>query len=193
MSRREAKGPGIHWTVDPDAGAFARGFRLLRAEAFIPLPLGEVFPFFAAAENLERITPPELRFRIVTPPPIDMREGALIDYRLRLDGFPFRWRTRITEWDPPHAFTDTQVSGPYHTWIHRHTFEAVDGGTRMTDEVRYRVPFWPLGAFALPLVRRKVARIFRYRQETLADLLSVGGPTRSSSTGGAEAPPERGP
>jgi ligand-binding SRPBCC domain-containing protein len=163
---------GIRWTVDPDAGSFPGGLRLLRAEAHIPRPPEEVFPFFAAAENLERITPPELRFRILTPLPVEMREGTLIDYRLRLDGIPFRWRTRITEWDPPRAFTDVQLKGPYHTWIHRHTFEAVEGGTLMVDEVRYRVPFWPLGALALPVVRRKVARIFRYRQETLEDLLS---------------------
>lgn len=162
---------GVRWTVNPDAGRFPAGYRLLRAEAFIPLPRERVFPFFAAAENLERITPPELRFRIVTPLPVEMRAGALIDYRLRLDGIPFRWRTRITEWDPPFAFTDTQIRGPYHTWVHRHTFEEVDGGTRMVDEVRWRVPLWPLGAVALPVVRRKVARIFAYRQQVLGALL----------------------
>ncbi|HSG08031.1 MAG TPA: SRPBCC family protein [Longimicrobiales bacterium] len=162
---------GIRWTVDADAGSFPGGYRLLRAEAFIPLPRDEVFPFFAAAENLERITPPELRFRIVTPLPVEMREGTLIDYRLSLDGIPFGWRTRITEWDPPVAFTDTQLKGPYHTWIHRHTFEEADGGTLMRDEVRWRVPFWPLGAVAMPVVRAKVARIFRHRQETLGALL----------------------
>ena len=162
---------GVRWSVDPDADRLPSGDRVLRAEAFIPLPRDRVFPFFAAAENLERITPPELRFRILTPLPVEIRQGALIDYRLSLDGIPFRWRTEITEWDPPHAFTDTQRAGPYHTWIHRHTFEEVDGGTLMRDEVRYRVPFWPLGAMALPLVRRKVARIFRHRQETLGALL----------------------
>jgi ligand-binding SRPBCC domain-containing protein len=162
---------GIRWSVDPAAGSFPGGYRLLRAEAFIPLPRDRVFPFFAAAENLERITPPELRFRIVTPLPVEMRQGALIDYRLSLDGIPFGWRTLISEWDPPFAFTDTQLKGPYHTWIHRHTFEEVDGGTLMRDEVRWRVPFWPLGAVAMPVVRRKVARIFRHRQETLGALL----------------------
>lgn len=165
------QGRGLRWSVDPRAGALAGGYRMLRAEAWIPLPRDEVFPFFAAAENLERITPPELRFRIVTPLPVEMREGTRIDYRLSLDGIPFRWRTRITEWAPPEAFTDTQESGPYHTWIHRHTFEEVDGGTRMVDEVRWRVPLWPLGGLVLPIVRRRVARIFRYRQEALAALL----------------------
>ena len=162
---------GVRWSVDPRAGAFPGGYRLLRAEAFIPLPRDRVFPFFAAAENLERITPPDLRFRIVTPLPIEMRRGALIDYRLSLDGIPFGWRTRISAWDPPLSFVDTQVLGPYHTWIHRHAFEEVRGGTRMLDEVRWRVPLWPLGALAIPLVRARVARIFRYRQEAIGRLL----------------------
>lgn len=157
--------------MDPAAGSLAGGYRLLRAEAFVPIPRNEVFPFFAAAENLERITPPELRFRIVTPLPVEMREGAIIDYRLSLDGIPFAWRTLISEWNPPSAFTDTQLKGPYHTWVHRHTFDEVDGGTVMRDEVRWRVPFWPVGAVALPVVRRKVARIFRHRQESLGALL----------------------
>ena len=162
---------GVRWTVDPAAGSFPGGYRLLRAEAWIPLPRDQVFPFFAAAENLERITPPELRFRIVTPLPVEMRQGTLIDYRLSLDGIPFGWRTLISEWDPPFAFTDTQLKGPYHTWIHRHTFDEVDGGTLMRDEVRWRVPLWPLGAVAMPVVRAKVARIFRHRQESLGALL----------------------
>ena len=162
---------GVRWTVDPAAASYPGGYRLLRAEAFIPLPRDQVFPFFAAAENLERITPPELRFRIVTPLPVEMRQGTLIDYRMSLGGIPFGWRTLISEWDPPFAFTDTQLKGPYHTWIHRHTFEEVDGGTLMRDEVRWRVPLWPLGAVALPVVRSKVARIFRHRQETLGALL----------------------
>ena len=143
---------------------------VLRTSASIPRPLAEVFSFFAAAVNLERITPPSLRFRIVTPGPIEMRRGTLIDYRLTLNGLPFRWRTEITEWEPPHAFTDSQIRGPYHTWVHRHTFQERGGSTWMVDEVRYRLPVWPLGEVALPLVRRQLAGIFRYRAERLASL-----------------------
>jgi ligand-binding SRPBCC domain-containing protein len=149
---------------------------VLRTSASIPHPLDEVFDFFAAAENLERITPPSLRFKIVTPGPIEMRRGTLIDYRLVLNGIPFRWRTEITEWEPPHAFTDAQIRGPYHTWVHRHTFEARDASTRMEDEVRYRLPLWPLGEAALPLVRRQLTGIFRYRAARLASLFEPPGP-----------------
>lgn len=157
--------------VDPAHASLGKGLHLLRATMRIRRPVEEIFPFFAAAENLERITPPELRFRIVTPLPIDMREGALIDYRLRLSGVPFGWRTEITGWDPPRSFTDAQLRGPYHTWIHRHAFEPDGEETLMTDEVRYRLPLWPFGEVALPVVRRQLWRIFTHRAEVIGRLL----------------------
>ncbi|MDX1645991.1 MAG: SRPBCC family protein [Longimicrobiales bacterium] len=153
------------------------GFHTLRAVTRIPRPRDDVYAFFAAAENLERITPAELRFRIETPTPIDMGRGTLIDYRLGLWGARFRWRTEITEWDPPRSFTDTQIRGPYHTWVHRHVFqeEDPDGGgdvtTVMTDEVRYRLPLWPLGEMALPVVAGQLRRIFRHRARVIRELL----------------------
>ncbi len=146
------------------------GVHLLRTTARIARPIDEVFAFFAAAENLERITPPSLRFRIVTPLPLEMRAGTLIDYRLRLNGIPFSWRTEITEWHPPHAFTDTQLRGPYHTWIHRHTFQADGDVTIMLDEVRHRLPLWPLGELAMPLIRHRLRHIFEYRARRLEEI-----------------------
>ncbi len=139
--------------------------REFQTELWLPLPPEELFPFFADAANLDAITPPWLDFRVVTPPPIEMREGALIDYRLRVRGLPLRWRTRISAWQPPHRFVDEQIRGPYRQWIHEHTFEPQDGGTLARDVVRYGVPFdfiahrW--------LVRPDVERIFRYRSEAL--------------------------
>ncbi len=153
------------------ASSARRGVHTFKTVTHIPLAPEEVFSFFSAAENLERITPPELRFSILTPLPMEMGRGALIDYRLRLQGIPFLWRTEISEWDPPRAFTDQQIKGPYHTWIHRHTFEAVETGTRMTDRVDYRLPLWPFGEFALPFVRRRIQRIFAYRGEVIQQLL----------------------
>lgn len=132
----------------------------------------EVFPFFADAANLERITPPWLRFRVVSPTPIDMRAGALIEYRLRLHGVPLSWLTRIEAWEPPHRFVDRQLRGPYRSWWHEHTF-APDGagGTVMRDLVRYSLPFGPLGSAAdALLVRRDLARIFDHRASAVERL-----------------------
>lgn len=163
----------------------ARGHHLLEVETFLPLPRDEVVPFFAEAENLERITPPELRFRIVTSTPLEMQEGLLIDYRMSLYGVPFRWRTRITIWDPPFRFVDEQLRGPYHSWVHLHSFEEVPGGTLMRDRVRYRLPLYPLGGLVHPLVRRQLARIFRHRGQAVHTHLLPAAPPASA---GAAAP-----
>ncbi|MFZ5787076.1 MAG: SRPBCC family protein, partial [Acidobacteriota bacterium] len=138
---------------------------LLTSELVLPRPREEVFPFFADARNLERITPPWLRFRILTPGPIGMREGALIDYRLRIHGVPVRWRTRIAAWEPPFRFVDEQVRGPYRSWVHEHLFDAVDGGTLCRDRVEYAVPGGAV--VARLLVRPDTERIFAYRREVL--------------------------
>jgi len=128
----------------------------------------DVFPFFADARNLEAITPPFLSFAVVTPEPIEMRVGTLIQYRLRLHGVPIRWLTSIQAWDPPHRFIDTQVTGPYGLWHHTHTFEPHPDGTLMRDVVRYAIPFGPLGELAHRLfVARDVERIFDFRRQEL--------------------------
>lgn len=144
---------------------------LLKASQDLPLCPEEVFPFFADAANLERLTPPELRFRIITPLPITVQLGTLIAYRLRLFGVPFSWLTRISRWHPPHEFVDEQLRGPYRLWIHTHRFVPRDRGTRMEDEVRYQLPFFPVGEAAYPLVRWQLGRIFAYRRQAVARLL----------------------
>ena len=147
--------------------------RSLYRSTWIPRPLEAVFPFFADAGNLERITPPELRFRVLTPLPVQMRAGALIDYRLSLFGVPFRWRTEIAAWEPPRRFVDRQLRGPYREWVHTHTFTEQDGGTRMVDEVVYALPLGRPGLLALPLVGRQLDRIFDFREATLQATLGA--------------------
>lgn len=144
--------------------------QLLHREQIIPRPIEEVFAFFEKAENLEAITPPWLHFRIVTPTPILMAPGALIDYRLSLRGVPVSWRTRIVDYEPPHRFIDEQVRGPYALWHHTHTFIASDDDeTRMIDDVRYRIGYGALGAIAHGLfVERDVNAIFDYRAQVIA-------------------------
>jgi len=135
--------------------------REFKAELWLPLPPADVFPFFGDAANLDAITPPWLSFRIATPLPLMMREGALIDYRLQVHGLPLRWRTRINAWQPPRRFVDEQVRGPYRQWIHEHTFEPRDGGTLARDLVRYAVPFDTL--LHRWFVRPDIEKIFDFR------------------------------
>jgi len=142
----------------------------------IARPLDEVFPFYADAANLERITPPWLGFEVTTPMPIEMRVGALIAYRLKLHGIPVRWRTRIEEWQPPHRFVDAQLSGPSSLWHHTHTFEA-DGpdATILGDRVRYAIPFGRAGELARALfVTHDLDSIFDYRRDAVAASLGQG-------------------
>lgn len=141
---------------------------VLERSVWVRHPADFVFPFFAAAENLERITPPELGFRIRSTLPIEMKRGALIDYTIKLYGIPMKWRTEITAWNPPFSFEDTQLRGPYAKWVHTHSFAEEKGGTRIDDRVVYALPFGPLGRIAHPIVARQLSRIFDYRREVLA-------------------------
>jgi ligand-binding SRPBCC domain-containing protein len=142
-----------------------------RSSTRVARPIEEVFAFFSDAANLELITPPQLRFRILTPSPIPMHEGTRIDYELRLMGIPFRWETLISTWDPPHRFVDEQLAGPYRTWVHTHTFTSCDGGTLIEDEVRWSLPFFPFGQVAYPFVARQVRGIFAYRESAINGLM----------------------
>jgi ligand-binding SRPBCC domain-containing protein len=140
----------------------------------LPLAREEVFAFFAEAANLERITPPELRFEMVTPQPLHLVEGTVIDYQLRLFGVPLRWQSQMIRWDPPGTFVDAQRRGPYKCWIHTHRFREADGETIIEDAVEYCLPYWPLGELVYPLVRRQLHRIFQYRQQAIRAYFGEG-------------------
>ncbi len=142
--------------------------RHLREELLVPRPIGEVFPFFAQARNLEVLTPPWLKFEILTPEPITMCVGLMIDYKIHLRGLPVRWQTEIAAWDPPHRFIDLQRRGPYRLWHHTHTFEERGDATLCRDEVRY----WPIGGALVDalFVSRDVKAIFDFRRRKLLEM-----------------------
>jgi ligand-binding SRPBCC domain-containing protein len=153
--------------------SFMMPHHTLEREQWVPRPLEEVFEFFSSAKNLETLTPPWLNFRIVTLP-IAMQAGAIIRYKISWHGLPIRWTTEIQTWQPPYLFVDRQRKGPYKLWHHTHTFESVDGGTRMRDLVRYGEPFGVIGSVAHWLVvERDVERIFDYRRERVGEIFGV--------------------
>ena len=167
----------------------------LTSEVMLPRPPAEVFPFFADARNLERLTPAWLRFEVLTAGPIEMRPGAAIDYRLRLRGVPIRWRSEITAWEPPFRFVDEQRRGPYRLWVHEHRFEEREGRTLASDHVplrglgrAHRRP--PAGAARhrahLRVPARRVARALRNRGR-----LNPPGSSGAAPAGRTRGPPAR--
>lgn len=144
--------------------------RTIHEEQWIPIPLEDVFGFFSNAQNLSKVTPPSVGFRILTPTPIEMKRGLRLDYQISLRGIPLKWSSEITEWNPPHHFTDLQLTGPYALWKHRHSFKALNGGTLVTDDVQYAVPLsWIPGAALVELlfVEPELRRIFLHRKKAL--------------------------
>ncbi|MFM2094307.1 MAG: hypothetical protein RIS70_1431 [Planctomycetota bacterium] len=154
-----------------------RGFRLETA-VWLPQPRERLFEFFGDAFQLQSITPPWLHFEVLTPAPIQMAAGTLIDYRLRLRIVPLRWRTLISEWNPPHSFVDEQLKGPYRWWRHRHEFVPESEGTTMRDIVDYGVPGGRI--IHAMLVRNDLAAIFAYRRQRMIELF---GPQNELHTG----------
>lgn len=142
-----------------------------QTETWLSLPPDQVFPFFADAKNLDRITPPWLQFQILTPSPISINVGTILEYRLKWRWLPLRWRTEITDWEPPIRFVDKQIRGPYKLWRHEHTFISQNGGTLMRDRVDYAVPGWILEPIIHALlVGPDVRKIFDYRKVTVQEI-----------------------
>lgn len=161
----EVTSPGIRFEPARDAG----GYRL-EAQLLLPQPREQLFEFFADAFELETITPPWLQFAVVSRAPIQMAEGTLIDYRLRLHGIRIRWQSRISAWEPPYRFVDEQTRGPYRRWHHEHRFDEVNGGTLCRDVVHYKVTG---GALVNALfVRSDLRKIFTFRQQKLSELFA---------------------
>jgi ligand-binding SRPBCC domain-containing protein len=151
---------------------------LLNREQWVPKPQDQVFDFFSNPRNLQALTPDWINFRILEAP-TELKQGSLIRYVLRWGIIPIRWKTEITEWNPPHRFVDDQISGPYVLWRHEHQFSALGEGTMVRDHVEYALPLWPA---SIPvhrlIVRKDLERIFDYRAQRLMELLG-GKPSRS--------------
>ena len=167
--------------VDPAASHREHGPHRLERTLRLSVGVDVAFAFFCDPHNLERITPPALRFRITELPDGPLREGSEIRYAMRLHGVPFRWRTRIAEWEPDAGFVDEAIEGPYAVWRHRHILRPrADGQTEMIDQVEYRLPFGRLGNLFAGLVRRELEAIFDYRERAVELHFRTGGAVRDT-------------
>lgn len=151
-------------------------YQVFEARQWVPMPLEKAFEFFCDERNLEKITPPQMRFQVVNKSTKELGKGTLINYRLSIRGIPAKWRTLIDEWNPPHSFTDIQLIGPYTKWHHRHTFTAAGGGTLMRDRVQYALPLGFAGRLAAGwFVKKDINSIFDYRRQKIGQLLESNG------------------
>jgi ligand-binding SRPBCC domain-containing protein len=139
-----------------------------KSQVSLRRPRDNVFNYVSDAMNLEALTPPWLHFKILTPLPINIEKGTLIDYRLRIHGIPVRWRTEIVLWEPPFRFVDRQVRGPYRLWVHEHRFLETESGTSMIDTVEYDV----FGGRLIErlFVRSDIDKVFAYRRHKVIEL-----------------------
>ena len=156
----------------------------INTKQYINKPLEVVFEFFSKPENLEMITPESLSFNILTPIPIRMEKGSLIDYTIRLFGIPIHWRTLISDYEPPFRFVDQQIKGPYTFWHHTHTFQSVDGGVEIIDKVKYSLPMGWLGTLAHSIwVRKDLEKIFEHRKTVVQNYFEIINISTERTTG----------
>ena len=139
-------------------------------------PIEDVFVFFSKPENLAVITPKKLGFKILTPTPIKMNKGCLIDYLIHLMGIPVHWRTIITDYDPPHMFIDQQLKGPYSLWHHTHTFKKIENGVEIKDRIIYSIPLGWMGQLLHKFwIKKDLNNIFSHRKKVISDLFMNDG------------------
>ncbi len=144
------------------------------AEQWVPHAPAKIWPYFCDERNLEELTPQFLNFTVLGKSTRELGEGTLIDYRLRLNGIPMGWQSRIENWEPARRFVDTQVKGPYSYWRHAHEFIPLANGTLMRDVVRYRLPLGWLGSVVAGWkVESQVDRIFSYRATKIAERFAL--------------------
>jgi uncharacterized protein (TIGR01777 family) len=161
--------PDLKSALEDICAPYKNGEEVFYSEQFVPQPPEEIFHFFKDPQNLENITPPSLNFNIQSVSTPEIEQGTVINYKLKIHGFPAKWKTEIDEWKPPFRFVDNQTSGPYQLWHHTHEFKPFLGGTLMVDRVRYRLPLGYMGWLAASKwVRKDVEEIFKFRRSYIS-------------------------
>ena len=142
-------------------------------ESYLPIPIEEAWNYFSRPENLDELTPDDMKFVILSDiSGIEMYEGMLIKYKVSpFFNIKLNWVTEITKIEPLKYFIDEQRFGPFALWHHEHHFEKAGNGTKMYDKLDYALPFGPIGQLVhRPLVGKKVSEIFNYRAKKLSSI-----------------------
>ncbi|MEZ7956388.1 MAG: SRPBCC family protein [Rubritalea sp.] len=148
----------------------SEAIHVINSEQELPISMDEAWAFFSTPANLEKLTPKNLRFKILSCSHDTMVEGQIISYKIRLMPLVWmNWVTEIKQVKERHFFVDDQRSGPYKIWHHRHTFTETENGVLMQDQIHYLLPFGMIGKIVHALfVKAQLKRIFSYRTEALA-------------------------
>jgi uncharacterized protein len=148
-------------------------FHEINTEQWVPQTIKETFSFFKEAKNLEKLTPEFLKFKILSQSTQEIEDGTIFSYRLSIHGIPFKWKSKITDWNPASKFSDIQLKGPYSYWHHTHSFEEKNGGTLIKDHVLYKVPFGFLGDLVVGnFIKKDLETVFSYRTKTIDTLMN---------------------
>ena len=135
--------------------------------------LKKAWDFIQNPENLNRITPPDMHFNIVSDVPDKIYNGLTIHYRVKI---PFlgvtQWVSEIKHVIEHFQFVDEQRVGPYKIWYHQHQLKEVPGGVEIIDNVIYVLPYGIFGKMAhFFFVKHQLNRIFDYRNKLFKKLL----------------------
>ena len=144
----------------------------LKQSQTLPVDRKVLWEFISVPQNLNKITPPDMAFEIIGEPPEKTYAGLLLEYQVKVPLLGWStWLTEIKYVEEGVSFMDEQRVGPYKLWLHTHKLEDVDGGTRMTDDIRYLVPLGPIGLLANAVfVGRTLRRIFDYRRVKMEEI-----------------------
>lgn len=151
------------------------GIYTISAKTLVRTDVQTLWDFISLPENLLKITPPDMEFRITFRSSLDgekMYPGQIIAYKLRpMPFFKASWVTEITQVLEKRFFIDEQRFGPYRFWHHQHILQEADGGIEMIDIVSYKLPYGFLGRWVGGrLVRKKLKGIFDYRAKRMKEI-----------------------
>ncbi|MEO8086077.1 MAG: SRPBCC family protein [Bacteroidota bacterium] len=149
------------------------GIHYFKASQTVHAPMDKVWDFFSSPANLKIITPPEMKFTIISEVSSEkIFPGQMIEYYVTpVWNMRVKWITKISDVRTNEFFSDEQLKGPYKCWEHKHFFKEIEGGIEMLDEVKYDIGYGMVGDKLLhSFIRRKIETIFSFRNKKITEI-----------------------